>query len=189
LAIILYIVVHLLDQLSKETVHKKASSCWPRVVNFPRQNLATLDLNSHPQVPRVPLLHHQLYGLRCYGAGAVRSATNSLHQDQDQSLLRCQELSGGQVTKTWHFTSILKPHELNRYFFRLAFHRDTDRQIHNIERALINVVGNWIKRQILRKDPALVLNLFSKFASVGCASVIFKFGLPVRAHASSSLDN
>ena len=69
-------------------------------------------------------------------------------------------LSGGQCRKTWHFTSVLTPtHEINEDFFQLAFH--TDRQNVNIERASINVVGDWIKRQVLNVARPTCINFIS----------------------------
>ena len=70
-------------------------------------------------------------------------------------------LSGGQARRrTWHFASVLTPtHEINEDFYQLAFH--TDRQIINMERASINVVGYWIQRQVLNEARPTCVNFIS----------------------------
>ena len=69
-------------------------------------------------------------------------------------------LSGGQVRKTWHFVSVLTPtHEIYEDFFQLAFH--TDRQIINTERASIDVVGFWIRRQVVNEERPTCVNFIS----------------------------
>ena len=69
-------------------------------------------------------------------------------------------LSGGQARKTWHFASVLTPtHEINEDFFQLAFR--TDRQIINMERASINVVGFCIQRQVLNEARPACVNFIS----------------------------
>jgi hypothetical protein len=50
-------------------------------------------------------------------------------------------------------------HEINEDFFRLAFH--TDRQNVNIERASIDVVRYWIKRQVLNEARPTCVNFIS----------------------------
>ena len=70
-------------------------------------------------------------------------------------------LSGGQARRrTWHFASVLTPtHEINEDFFQLAFR--TDRQIINMERASINVVGFCIQRQVLNEARPTCVNFIS----------------------------
>ena len=67
------------------------------------------------------------------------------------------KLSGGQIRKTWHFTSVLTPtHEINSDFFRLRQNANV-----NIERASIDVVGYWIKRQVLNEARPTCVNYIS----------------------------
>ncbi len=110
-AINLHIVVHLLGQLSKETIHKKTSTCW-----------VILALTSTVRFELLGYESCECVIANCYGVRASFSKSLSLlsYVISGSLTVEMSALSVGRV-RTWHFTSILAPtHEINGDFFQLC---------------------------------------------------------------------